>query len=142
MPSIRYPKNWHSNGYGWHNAAALSYGGQKPPPSETSSGVSSLYPEGSPCAAGGPNLGFQLAYGFAPGVLPCQVPNPAPDATSGHAHPNIGWALTSDTTSFDGVEDTKAVAHEEVPCQAIRVPEDEMPIYGHVSTLFFNLISG
>ena len=43
MSFTKYPKNYHANGYGWHNNAALTYG-FKDPNSETSSGVSSLYP--------------------------------------------------------------------------------------------------
>lgn len=131
MPVVtKYPKNWHSNGYGWHNAAALSYEGHKQTPSETSSGVSSLYPDRSSCGSAGGEVGFQLSYGFAPGVLPCQVPNPS-SGISGKSHPNIGWALTADTRSFDGVDDVPVVSQEERQCLAIKVPEDEMPIYGN-----------
>lgn len=68
-----------------------------------------------------------MSYGFAPDVLPSQVPN-LPIHTGG-GHPNIGWAMTSDTSSFDS--DVTAVTREEVPCQSIFVPEDEMPIYGN-----------
>lgn len=152
----KYPKNWRSNGYGWHNSAALTYGGQ--PASETSSGVSSLVPSAgvggsglgwSMGGAGGgtnsananaggssPNIGFQMSYGFAPGVLPSQVPNaahgaqpPMPSSSAGR-HPNIGWAFTADTRSFEGVADVPTVQQGETQCQSIYVPEDEMPIYG------------
>lgn len=56
MSFTKYPKNWHANGYGWHNSAALTYG--KDPTSETSSGVSSQYASNPPQPfAGGPNIG-------------------------------------------------------------------------------------
>lgn len=77
-----------------------------------------------------------MSYGFAPDVLPCQVPNFQPNSAGGSSAsiggtPNIGWAITSDTSSFDGVTDVPAVSHEEVPCQSVFVPADEMPIYGN-----------
>lgn len=101
MAENKYPKNWKSNGVGWVNPVALTYGRQAPhqPPSEQSSGVFSFYPPGgsnasnnsssssgigwslgggggSGFAAPAPqNIGEQLTYGFAPNVAPCQVPN-------------------------------------------------------------------
>lgn len=91
-----------------------------------------------------------MSYGFAPNVLPSQVPNAqhiggAPPNTAaygggssgaGGAYPSLGWAFSGDqsnfgsTSTFGGVSDVTAVSQNEVPCQAIFVPEDEMPIYG------------
>lgn len=58
MSFTKYPKNWHSNGYGWHNAAALTYG-KNSNDSDTSSGVSSLYPgaPAPPLGGSGTNIG-------------------------------------------------------------------------------------
>lgn len=145
----KYPKNWRSNGYGWHNSAALTYGGPQAN-SETSSGVSSLAPSAgggsglgwslgggqnatSNAVGSSPNIGLQMSYGFAPGVMPSQVPNavhgtqPPPP---GRRHANLGWAITADTKSFDGVTDVPAVQQDDTHCQAIHVPQNEMPIYG------------
>lgn len=94
-----------------------------------------------------------MSYGFAPNILPSQVPNaqhigvappPLPTAYggggavggSGGAYPSLGWAFSGDqsnfgsTSTFGGVSDVSAVSQTEIPCQAIFVPEDEMPIYG------------
>lgn len=38
----KYPKNWHANGYGWHNLAALGYD-KNPETQSTHSGTSSGY---------------------------------------------------------------------------------------------------
>ncbi len=65
MKSNYYPKNWHANGYGWHNQnnlKGLSYG-KGDTQSDTSSGVSSMcpYPPAgatSPMPSyAGPNIG-------------------------------------------------------------------------------------
>lgn len=88
-----------------------------------------------------------MSYGFAPGVMPNQVPNP--NVTRGShessvgstaSYPNIGWALSRGDSIHSGVSETEIVSQEEIPCQAIFVPEDEMPIYGNygmVSKRFF-----
>lgn len=161
MSFNKYPKNYHSNGYGWHNLAAMGYA--KPPsPSKTSSlssGVSSIhpsppygYPSGMPPLPGSQpaysgmgmpqmpplpgsnqNVGVQLSYGFAPGITPSHVPNVRRD-DSVDAGPGIGWSFggnnsTNSLHSNDsGVHDT-IQSQNEVPCQAVRVPEEDMPIY-------------
>lgn len=43
MKKNNYPKNWHANGYGWHNLKNLSYD-KGDTQSVTSSGVSSMCP--------------------------------------------------------------------------------------------------
>lgn len=89
-----------------------------------------------------------MTYGFAPGVLPSQVPNavcempPLPSSAGGAPYPNLGWAFTADTSSFDGVSEGPTISKDERPCEAIRVPDDEMPIYGtfNVSiSIFFSV---
>lgn len=75
-----------------------------------------------------------MTYGFAPGVLASQIPNvPKETGGNGKRGPNLGWLdLTSDTSSFDGVEDVKSVQQTERKVEAIFVPADEMPIYGNL----------
>lgn len=71
-----------------------------------------------------------MTYGFAPGVLPSQIPNVPKDGKRG---PNMGWLdLQSDTSSFDGVEDVKSIQQTERKVEAIFVPADEQPIYGNL----------
>lgn len=80
-----------------------------------------------------------MSYGFAPGVEPNQVPNPnvprgSHDSSftgSSAAYPNIGWALSRGDSVNSGISETAVVSQEEIPCQAIFVPDDEMPIYGN-----------
>lgn len=89
-----------------------------------------------------------MSYGFAPGVVPNQVPNPnvprgSHDASfdSSASYPNIGWALSRGDSVHSAVSENEIVSQEEIPCQAIFVPEDEMPIYGNyglVSKIFFH----
>lgn len=117
MSFTKYPKNYHANGYGWHNMAAMGYA--KPPPTlpssnnSFSSGVSSIYPSAparmpmptpgvfantgpampplpnSPYSA---NVGVQLSYGFAPSIEPAQIPN-VPRADSIDSGPKLGWNI-------------------------------------------------
>lgn len=83
----------------------------------------------------------QLSYGFAPNVLPTQIPNvqrkdsieqPGMDMGPGMGMgPGVGWNLGGgggSTDSRDGVSEA-VKSQKEIPCQAIHVPEDEMPIY-------------
>lgn len=76
-----------------------------------------------------------MSYGFAPGVVPNQVPNP--NVTRGShdnsfsGSSNIGWALSRGDSVNSGISETEVVSQEEIPCQAIFVPDDEMPIYGN-----------
>lgn len=111
---------------GWHNSAALSY----------------LNPTAShPSQNQNPSQfsGYNLSYGFAPDILPSHIPNPSHPSHSNQqntaSHP-IGWAIggagaAGDSSSFsypppqhDPIQSTV-----EVPCQAIRVSEDDMPNY-------------
>lgn len=150
--SNSYPKNWHANGYGWHNLKGLSYSKVDAHSDTSSSGASSMCPYppaagGSPMPSyGGPNIGFQMSYGFAPGVVPNQVPNPnvsrgSHDSSAyGSAASNIGWVLSRGDSAHSEVSETEIVSQDETPCQAIFVPDDEMPIYGNfglVSKNFF-----
>lgn len=64
MSFTKYPKNYHANGYGWHNSAALTYGKASDERSETSSGVSSMYGAGGtavPLPIGGPSIGNNIS---------------------------------------------------------------------------------
>ncbi|XP_055589787.1 calpain-B-like isoform X7 [Uranotaenia lowii] len=61
--NYNYPRNWHANGFGWVNPAALSqpaYPASVQMPTPESSGYSSWNPTIS---------GQSLSYGFAPGVI-------------------------------------------------------------------------
>lgn len=49
MSFTKYPKNWHSNGYGWHSSAALTYGKRD----DASSGVSSMVDGATPFSDNG-----------------------------------------------------------------------------------------
>lgn len=87
-----------------------------------------------------------MSYGFAPGVMPNQVPNPnvprgSHDSFDGSksSHP-IGWALSRGDSIHSSVSEEEIVSQDEIPCQAIFVPADQMPIYGmydSVSRIFF-----
>lgn len=60
-----YPKNWHANGYGWHNLKGLSYSKGDTQSQTSSSGVSSMCPYPSAGASptpsyGGPHIGLFL----------------------------------------------------------------------------------
>lgn len=81
-----------------------------------------------------------MSYGFAPGIMPNQVPNPnvprgshdpSFHGSSSASQPNIGWALSRGDSVSSGVSETEIVSQDEIPCQAIFVPADEMPIYGN-----------
>lgn len=181
MSFTKYPKNWHANGYGWHNNAALSY--PKPPsptkPSGYSPGASSIYPSAygmpvpgrpagtspyptmpMPGAPGMPPLpgsnyynsgNAQLSYGFAPNILPTQIPNV--HRNDSIESPGLGWNIGGggggrSIDSFDSGVLDPAKAQKEIPCQAIHVPEDEMPIYSFfgldsvsIFSFSFNMIS-
>lgn len=81
--------------------------------------------------------GFQMSYGFAPGIEPNQIPNPnVPRGShesvgSTGSYPNIGWALSRGDSITTGISELAIVSQEEIPCQSIFVPEDEMPFYGN-----------
>ncbi len=79
-----------------------------------------------------------MSYGFAGGVMPNQVPNPnvprgSHDSSfdgSKSSYP-IGWALSRGDSIHSSVDESEIVSQDETPCQAIFVPDDEMPIYGN-----------
>ncbi|XP_053684454.1 calpain-B-like isoform X2 [Sabethes cyaneus] len=132
--NYNYPRNWHGNGFGWVNPAALnqpSYPPQMPTPG--SSGYSSLNPSIS---------GQSLSYGFvqptsSPGGYP---PAPAPSLpypTMGFAGgfggmpmPNAGYdapqmpsmpmPMPGDSYGSSSTED--AAQAQEIPFQAVSIP--------------------
>lgn len=163
MSFLKYPKNYHANGYGWHNMAAMGYAKPPSPSSGSiSSGVSSIYPSpysGMPMpmptpgafASSGPamptlpnsqynnggNVGVQLSYGFAPGIVPAQIPN-VPRADSINSGPKLGWNIggvgaggssAPSITSVDSGVHDPIKAQQETVCQSIFVPEEDRPIY-------------
>lgn len=164
MSFTKYPKNYHANGYGFHNIAAMSYPGQQHPavpPSPSSTGMPSLYPSqnlsyGMPALpnqqqpyqqfAGMPqmpplpgsqntNVGVQMSYGFAANISPAKIPNVRRDDTVDMG-PSIGWSIggggpaphRNSTPSSANIHEP-IQAQTEVPCQAIFVPDEDMPIY-------------
>lgn len=173
MSSVRYPKNYHSNGYGWHNLAAMGYA-KPPPPSQQPLGYPPAFPSGhgsqypmaslsmpmpgtAPYSMGMPalpssgsnqNSGFQLSYGFAPNVLPSQIPNPnhRPSSTANVPYPplpsmpvaattpGIGWAVGGLGDSTDTGVHEPHTAQEESKYESIFVPNEDRTIY---STLRF-----
>lgn len=78
-----------------------------------------------------------MSYGFAANVMPNDVPNPIVPRGShdssfdGSSASNIGWALSRGDSVHSAVSETEIVSQDETPCQAIFVPDDEMPIYGN-----------
>lgn len=160
MSFIKYPKNYHANGYGWHNMAAMGYAKPPSPSKECNFSPkigSSVYPQSLNMpmpggqfgggAIGMPPLpnstygqsqptGVQLSYGFSTNILPAQVPN-AVRADSVDIGPGIGWNIgghsnsrSQGSSSFDGgVRDELAIAQVEKPCEAVYVPDEDMPIY-------------
>lgn len=79
-----------------------------------------------------------MSYGFSTDVMPNQVPNPnvprgSHDSSfdgSAKSHP-IGWALSRGDSVHSSVDEAEIVSQDEIPCQAIFVPDDEQPIYGN-----------
>lgn len=77
--------------------------------------------------------GVSLSYGFAPNVIPCNIPN-EPKQNSPSKGPTIGWAVgdqadgacVSSHAAEDGPIENKQV---EVLCRAIIVPDEDLPIY-------------
>lgn len=179
MSFTKYPKNYHSNGYGWHNAAAMGYA---PPPQPATTPNTGGYPgmpqspypmaslsmpmpgmptAGSSAPYGMPSLpgsagaypnsnitGYQMSYGFAPNVLPSQIPNvprhgaaypapggyppPQPPAPSQPA--GIGWAIGGGGfgDSTDGDVHDPHTSQEEAKYQSIFVPSEDRPIYSNL----------
>lgn len=159
MSFTKYPKNYHANGYGWHNLAAAGYA---KPPSPTKSSTSpsnnspysmhySMPQTNQPFVQGMPQMpalpssniyqqnthpsGMQLSYGFAPNIIPSHIPNIVRDdnVDQNDGRPLVGWALGGNksltgSTDSGNVHDT-IKAQAEIPCQAVIVPDEDMPIY-------------
>ncbi|XP_055707120.1 calpain-B-like isoform X4 [Phlebotomus papatasi] len=140
-----YPKNWHANGMGWYNPAAMQTGWKIPPPSapraldaystgSSSSGVSSAcpYPTSGPSGMPTPHS----AYGFVmPPPLP-QMPGIAPPAPlypplnfEGSGGPgslsSIGSMISEPNIPPVVPPTISGYGLEEIPCAAIKVPEDQ-----------------
>lgn len=133
---------------GWQNTAALSYQSY---PNNAATQPNTLPPALPPFRNSlqmpplpGSNFnnqipGVNLSYGFSPNVTPCQIPNERPSAgypsvppISSLSGPSIGWALQGSTDSASNapaVNDTGIEKQVEIPCQAIIVPDEDMPIY-------------
>lgn len=148
MSFNKYPKNYHSNGYGWHNLAAMGYA--KPPPNANmgsmSSGVSSINPSQysypkypsvlpplpgqQPAFSGMPqmpslpgsnqNLGIQLSYGFAPNIAPCSVPNVHRE-DSIDSGPTIGWSIGGGSSTNSIHSNVSETVHDPIKA-AIETP--------------------
>lgn len=107
---------------GWHNLSALSY------LNPSASHSSQSQPQNS-----NPNQfsGCNLSYGFAPNIVPSHIPNPSRENVPSHP---IGWAIGGNEFS-GGSFSNPMPQHDpvrsqvEIPCQAIRVSEDDMPNY-------------
>lgn len=115
---------------GFHNSAALSY--LNPSASHPSSQNQNQNQN--------PNQfsGYNLSYGFAPNIVPSHIPNPNRENTPSHPIPShpIGWAIGGNSSPYPNLSNipehvpqvTDPVRSQlEIPCQAIRVSEDDMP---------------
>ncbi|XP_031635619.1 calpain-B-like [Contarinia nasturtii] len=144
MSFTKYPKNYHQNGLGWQNTSALSYPSQQPDNRAVPPSTTNLYPGFQafsnpfqmPPLPGSTNHydSARLSYGFAPNITACHIPNEQkPQAITQPSGPSIGWALQNDLT--DGcthstpANDSPVEKQVEIPCQAIIVPDEDMPIY-------------
>lgn len=65
-----------------------------------------------------PNIGSYLSYGFVPNVSPSHLTN----IQTSH----IGWLIQNETIN---IENDRIKSEIEIPCQAIMVPDEDMPIY-------------
>lgn len=170
MSFTKYPKNYHANGYGWHNLQAMSYPQKQqsnictpanqassPYPAQLSYGGGmpalpnqQLYQQqfsGMPQmpalpGSGNSNIGAQLSYGFADNISPSKIPNVQRQDTV-DTGPSIGWSFGSgngsgsrnvDSLSYRNSNNINNIhdpiqAQVEIPCQAIFVPDEDMPIY-------------
>lgn len=76
--------------------------------------------------------GYNLSYGFQPNIIASHIPNPSRENVASHP---IGWAIGGNSNSFSNVPPREHVDHVpdrsqvEIPCQAIRLSEDETPNY-------------
>lgn len=177
MSFTKYPKNYHANGYGWHNQTAMSYPqkhqsvGAPPSPSPSPypaqlsyGGAMPALPNQQPYqqftgmpqmpslpGSGNANMGAQLSYGFAANVSPAKIPNVRREDTV-DTGPSIGWSLGGGgapapyrSSGGSGIHEP-IQAQVETPCQAIFVPDEDLPIYSfgqpYVSNepqLYFNI---
>lgn len=105
---------------GWHNSAALSYLNPSAPHPSSQNQNPNQY------------CGYNLSYGFAPNIVPSHIPNPNRENVASHP---IGWAIGGSGSQFSNSSAPPPVpevtdSHRsqiEIPCQAIRVSEDDMP---------------
>lgn len=76
-------------------------------------------------------LGQSLSYGFAPDIVAAATgggPSNAPMNPTAYSNPSIGWVNPTAE-----VAEPSQVSQQEVPCEAIHVPLDQIPIYINVS---------
>lgn len=184
MSFTKYPKNYHSNGYGWHNSASLSYPQKQqsstaapPSPALSPYPAQLSYGGGMPAlpsqqpyqqftgmpqmpalpGSGNANIGAQLSYGFAANISPSKIPNVRREDTV-DTGPSVGWSIGGGGIGSAGPppyrnSNSNASIHEpieaqtEVPCQAVFVPDEDMPIYSfgqpyvsitNINSLWFN----
>lgn len=143
MSFSKYPKNYHANGYGWHNLAAMSYPKPQSPTraSSVSSGTSSIYPSSQlsyptmPTLPGSQqpyqqfagmpqmpplpgsqnsNLGTQMSYGFAPNITPSHIPNVRREDTV-DTGPSVGWNFGDSRSSSQSVD---SGVHDQIQAQS------------------------
>lgn len=106
---------------GWHNSAALSY---------LNPSASHPNPNPNPNENQNPNQfsGYNLSYGFAPNIIASHIPNPNRENIPSHP---IGWAVGGNISAFSNPPTPHVPepiqSQVEIPCQAIRVSEDDMP---------------
>lgn len=140
---------------GWQNPAAFSYPTQPPQPQPAYR--PNMVTPGFPLVPNPfrmPPLpgtvdpsridGASLSYGFAPNVVPCNIPNE--QRQNGFSGPNIGWSIgdrTDGSCVSSHAEDTVQKQEVETVCRAIIVPDEDMPVYsfGQASVSIFWAIS-
>lgn len=76
-------------------------------------------------------IGACLSYGFAPNAIPAHIPNPSQESSIDQFIDNnaIGWAIQGDNLNSSNFETDSIRTQDEFPCQAILVPDEDMPIY-------------
>ncbi|GAB0096119.1 hypothetical protein DMENIID0001_115890 [Sergentomyia squamirostris] len=151
-----YPKNWHANGYGWHNTAAMQTGWKAPPHGMTkapdaystgssSSGVSSMCPYPTSGTMGMPT---PHAPSPAPSNYGFVMPPPLPQMPGAPLYPPLSFGGSSGSlpsmaggsaygSAFGSgfmpdpnpplVPPTiSGYGLEEIPCASVKVPEDQL----------------
>lgn len=92
------------------------------------------------------NDGVHMSYGFAPNIIPSHIPNEQRQHGDSHTDgPPIGWAVQGSTDSSSHSShagDSPIQKQVEIPCQAIIVPDEDMPIYsfGYPTVSYFTNI--